>query len=331
MRTMTSYKIPHTLMKHISNKPWSLEEAKQLYELPFLELLYRAQTVHREHHDNAKMQLAALYNVKTGACPEDCGYCTQSRHFKTELKKESLVSLEKTLEKAKDAKNNGATRFCLGAAWRVPTDAQLNKIIAMVKGVKDLGMESCVTLGMLKAEQAKKLKEAGVDFYNHNLDTSPNYYPKVVTTRTYADRLETLKHVRDSGMKVCCGGILGMGESEQDRIELILQLANLNPYPESVPINHLHPIPGTPLGNSPPVPDFAFIRIIALARIMMPKSYVRLTAGRVAMSQTMQALCFFAGANSMFLGPKLLVVTNPELQVDQQMLQDLGLEAEACK
>ncbi|HET9843341.1 MAG TPA: biotin synthase BioB, partial [Gammaproteobacteria bacterium] len=306
------------------------DEAKQLYALPFLELLYRAQTIHREHHDNAKMQLAALYNVKTGACPEDCGYCTQSRHYKTGLKKESLVSVEKTLEQALEAKNNGATRFCIGAAWRSPTDPQLNKIIEMVKGVKDLGLESCVTLGMLQADQAKKLKEAGVDFYNHNLDTSPNYYPEVVTTRTYADRIETLKNVREAGLKVCCGGILGMGESEQDRIELIHQLANLDPYPESVPINHLHPVPGTRLGNSPRVADFDFIRIIALARIMMPKCYVRLTAGRVAMSQTMQALCFFAGANSIFLGPKLLVVTNPELQADHQMLQNLGIEAQTC-
>ena len=305
---------------------WTLPEAQSLYELPFLELMYQAQTAHRAYFKSQTIQLASLYNVKTGACPEDCGYCAQSRHHNTNLKNEALVSLESTLEKAKEAKANGATRFCMGAAWRTPKDHQLNKMIEMIKEVKALGLETCATLGMLTKDQAIALKEAGLDFYNHNLDTSPNYYPKVTQTRTYDDRLETLQHIRESGMKVCCGGILGMGESEQDRIELLLELANLPEHPESVPINHLEPIAGTPLGHSQKVPDLDFIRIIALARIMMPKTVIRLTAGRSRMSDTMQTLCFMAGANSIFIGAKLLTVNNASLNHDAHLLASLGLQ-----
>lgn len=307
---------------------WQLSEVMALYELPLLELLYQAQTVHRQYFKNSELQLSTLYNFKTGACPEDCGYCTQSRHHNTDIQNESMVPVEKTLEKAREAKANGATRFCMGAAWRSPKKHQMPAVIEMIKGVKALGLETCATLGMLTNEQAQELKEAGLDYYNHNLDTSREYYAKVATTRTYDDRLNTLQQVRDVGLKVCCGGILGMGEQVEDRISLLIQLAQLNPHPESVPINHLHPVPGTPLGNSPPVPAFDFIKIIALARIMMPTTRVRLTAGRLNMSETMQTLCFMAGANAIFIGSKLLTVPNPEPTQDEKMMAALGFETE---
>lgn len=312
-------------MTHSPRHNWTRSQALEVYQLPFLELLDKARAIHKQNFAEGSVQLASLYNIKTGACPEDCGYCSQSRHHKTDIKKEKLVPLEKTLQKAKKAKQEGATRFCMGAAWRSPNDAQLKKVCQMITAVKDMGLETCATLGMLTLEQAKTLKESGLDYYNHNLDTSERFYPQVTTTRTYQDRLETLQHVRDSGLKVCCGGILGMGELIEDRIDMLVTLANLNPQPESVPINQLAIIEGTRLQNAAPIEEAEYIKIIALARVMMPKSYVRLSAGRESLTASGQTLCFLAGANSMFLGPKLLTTTNPSLQTDQAMMKHLGL------
>lgn len=312
-------------MTHSPRHNWTRSQALEVYQLPFLELLDKARAIHKQNFAEGSVQLASLYNIKTGACPEDCGYCSQSRHHKTDIKKEKLVPLEKTLQKAKKAKQEGATRFCMGAAWRSPNDAQLKKVCQMITAVKDMGLETCATLGMLTLEQAKTLKESGLDYYNHNLDTSERFYPQVTTTRTYQDRLETLQHVRDSGLKVCCGGILGMGELIEDRIDMLVTLANLNPQPESVPINQLAIIEGTRLQNAAPIEEAEYIKIIALARVMMPKSYVRLSAGRESLTASAQTLCFLAGANSMFLGPKLLTTTNPSLQTDQAMMKHLGL------
>lgn len=306
--------------------PWSHEEIERIYAQPFNDLLFEAHSIHRKHHPANSLQAATLLSIKTGACPEDCGYCAQSGRYKTHVEKEKLMSVEDVLQKAKEAKEGGASRFCMGAAWRCPPDKAWPELKAMVQGVKALGLETCMTLGMLNKEQAAHLKEAGLDYYNHNIDTSPSYYEKVVTTRKFSDRLDTLQQVRDSGIKVCCGGILGLGESRDDRIEFLMVLANLETPPESVPINRLIPVEGTPLADARQVEGIELVRTIATARIVMPKSMVRLTAGRTAMSDDLQALCFFAGANSVFLGDKLLTEGNPERSKDQQLFEKLGLE-----
>ena len=305
---------------------WTYEQANILFTLPFFDLLYKAQQTHRLSFDPNAMQVATLLSIKTGACPEDCAYCPQSAHYNTELERESLLDISSVIEKAKVAKTSGATRFCMGAAWKnPPREKDFCKTLEMVKEVKNLGLETCMTLGMLNSDQAERLGSAGLDFYNHNLDTSPEYYEKIITTRSYQDRLDTLKHVRKANIKVCCGGIIGMGEEEQDRIKLLLQLANLPEHPESVPINKLIAIRGTPLGDTPEIDAFEFIRVIAVARIMMPKSIVRLSAGRESMSDEMQALCFFAGVNSIFYGEKLLTSANPAMDHDKQLLEKLGM------
>lgn len=305
---------------------WTFEAAKTIFELPFAELVYRAQTVHRENFPSNRMQMSTLLNIKTGRCPEDCAYCPQSGHYDTGLKKEPLMDKAQVIEAAKRAKAEGSTRFCMGAAWRSPRERELETVCEMIEEIKKLGLETCVTLGMLNEGQALRLKEAGLDFYNHNIDTSPEFYPEIITTRTFEDRLRTLEHVRTAGMKVCCGGILGMGETNTDRIKMLVVLANLDEPPESVPINKLIPIPGTPLANQPNVEPFDFIRTIALTRILMPRSYVRLSAGRKNMSDEMQALCFLCGVNSIFHGEKLLTAENPAPDHDQQLLSKLGIE-----
>ncbi len=306
---------------------WSREAGLALYRMPFNDLLFKAQSVHREHFDPNRVQLSRLLNIKTGGCPEDCGYCSQSSHHATGLAASKLMDVETILAEARKAKAGGATRYCMGAAWRNPKPRDMDAIVEIVSAVKQLGMETCMTLGMLDRAQADRLAEAGLDYYNHNVDTSESYYPNVVSTRSYADRLDTLENVRSSGMKVCCGGILGLGESETDRVDMLVTLANLPEPPESVPINMLIPIAGTPLSRSGPVDPLAFVRIIALARIMMPTSYVRLAAGRTAMSDEMQALCFFAGVNSIFVGDTLLTAGNPEADKDRRLFGRLGLEA----
>ena len=307
---------------------WTRDQALMLYQQPFTDLLFQAQTVHRQHFDPNSVQLSTLCSIKTGACPEDCKYCAQSGHYNTGLQTEKLMDVDKVLADARAAKASGATRFCMGAAWRSPPQKELPKLAAMVREVKALGLETCMTLGMLDQQQAQCLADAGLDYYNHNLDTSPEYYGEIITTRTYQDRLDTLQHVRDAGMKVCCGGILGMGESDLDRIGLLLQLANLQPHPESVPINLLMKIKGLPLENNRDVDPFDFIRTIALARIMMPQSYVRLSAGREYMHDEAQAMAFMAGANSIFYGDKLLTTVNPGANHDRQLLQRLGMRPE---
>ncbi len=305
---------------------WTVEEAGKLHDLPFNDLLFRAQTVHRQNFDPNRVQLSRLLSIKTGGCPEDCGYCSQSIHHQTGLKASKLMEVERVIAEARTARDAGATRYCMGAAWRSLKDRDMDAVVAMVKGVKALGMETCVTLGMLDQRQTRQLKEAGLDYYNHNIDTSERYYSKIISTRTYADRLETLAHVRDSGIKVCCGGIVGMGEEAIDRIAMLVTLANLPEHPESVPINMLIPIEGTPLGTAAPIEPIAFVRVIALARIMMPKSHVRLSAGRTAMSDELQALCFFAGANSIFVGDTLLTAENPGEDKDSALFRRLGIE-----
>lgn len=308
---------------------WRTADVLALYELPFPVLMHRAQTVHREHFDPTDIQLSSLLSIKTGGCPEDCGYCSQSARHDTGLAAEKLMPLDEVLAAARAAKQAGAQRFCMGAAWRSPTDHQLEAVADMVREVKALGLETCVTLGMLKEGQAGQLKEAGLDYYNHNLDTSPEYYGRVITTRGYQDRLDTLAQVREAGIHVCCGGIIGMGESRRDRASLIAQLASMEPYPESVPINHLVPIAGTPLAEAEPLDVFEFVRTIAVARITMPRAKVRLSAGRQALSEAEQALCFLAGANSMFYGDALLTTGNPQVQADRALMDKLGLRAEA--
>ncbi len=306
---------------------WTVDEVKALFKKPFSDLIFEAQTIHREFFKPNQVQVSTLLSIKTGRCPEDCGYCPQSVRFDTEVETETLLPLDEVIEKAKQAKANGSSRFCMGAAWRSPKDKDLEPVIEMVKAVKSLGLETCVTLGMLNAEQSVRLKEAGLDYYNHNLDTSPEYYGDVITTRTYQDRLDTIMHVRDAGMNVCCGGILGMGEVEKDRYGLMQQLANQEQHPESVPINLLVKVEGTPLADSEELDPIEFIRAIAVARIMMPKSYVRLSAGRENMSDEMQALCFLAGANSIFYGEKLLTTPNPSENTDKQLFERLGISA----
>ena len=297
-----------------------------LFELPFPELIYRAQSVHRSHHDPAALQLSTLLSVKTGGCPEDCAYCPQSRRYRTGVEDEDVLSLETVTRAARAARAHGASRFCMGAAWRGPKERELEQILPMIRQVKDLGLETCATLGMLKPGQAERLREAGLDYYNHNLDTSPEFYGQIITTREYRDRLETLQRVRDAGLRVCCGGIVGMGESRRDRAGLIAQLASLDPYPESVPINALVAVAGTPLAQAEELDALEFVRTVAAARITMPKAWVRLSAGRERMSDAVQALCFLAGANSVFFGEKLLTTGNPEAARDRALFARLGLK-----
>jgi len=306
---------------------WTSAEALALYELPLMDLLFRAQSVHRTSFDPNKVQMSRLLSIKTGGCAEDCGYCSQSAHHKTGLKASKLMEVERVISEAKKAKAAGATRYCMGAAWRSPKARDMDVVVAMVEGVKSLGMETCMTLGMLSDDDIIKLRDAGLDYYNHNVDTSEAYYDKIITTRTYADRLDTLARVRDAGMKVCSGGIVGMGEERQDRVDMLVTLANLEEHPESVPINMLIAIPGTPLGNTDRIDPIDFVRTIAVARIMMPKSFVRLSAGRTEMSDEMQALCFFAGANSVFVGETLLTAENPGEDKDSTLFAKLGLSA----
>jgi biotin synthase len=305
---------------------WTREEAQALHDLPFNDLLFRAATVQRRHFDPNKVQLARLLSIKTGGCAEDCGYCSQSAHHESGLKASKLMEVQRVIEEAKKAKAQGATRYCMGAAWRSPKSRDMDSVVAMVEGVRSLGMETCMTLGMLSDDDVVKLKDAGLDYYNHNIDTSERYYSEIVKTRTFADRLDTLSRVREAGIKVCSGGIIGLGETTEDRIDMLVTLANLEQHPESVPINMLIPIPGTPLENRKKVDPIAFVRVIALARIMMPTSFVRLSAGRTEMSEETQALCFFAGANSIFCGETLLTADNPGEDKDQALFSKLGIE-----
>jgi biotin synthase len=306
---------------------WSLEEIAALHDLPFPELIYRAQTIHRRHHDPSKVQLCTLLSVKTGGCPEDCGYCPQSAHYRTGVEASPLLAKEEVLRAARQAKDHGSTRFCMGAAWREARNGrEFDTVVEMVEEVGKLGLETCVTLGMLTAEQACRLKEAGLTAYNHNLDTSPEFYGEIITTRTYQDRLRTLENVRAAGITVCCGGIIGMGEEKRDRLRLLQVLSSLDPHPESVPINLLVPVQGTPLAAEAPVPVFELPRLVAAARILMPRSLVRLSAGRTQMSPEAQALGFLAGANSIFTGEKLLTTPNPGEDHDRELLKALGME-----
>lgn len=306
---------------------WTVDEVLALYELPLMDLIWRAQGVHRQHFDANAIQRSTLLSVKTGGCSEDCGYCSQSARYDTELGRERLMPIADVVNAAKAAKEKGASRFCMGAAWRGPKDNDLDKVLEMVREVKALGMQTCVTLGMLKDGQADKLKDAGLDYYNHNLDTDKEFYGQVIKSHTHDDRLDTLDQVRDAGINVCSGGIIGMGESRKNRAALLVQLANLPKAPESVPINNLVPIPGTPMGDTPRLDPFEFVRTIAAARITMPTSWVRLSAGRQEMSDELQALCFLAGANSMFYGDFLLTTGNPDIDRDDQLFARLGLKA----
>ncbi|MDP3186954.1 biotin synthase BioB [Limnobacter sp.] len=305
---------------------WSIEAIEALFALPFNDLIFKAQQVHREHFDANTVQLSTLLSIKTGGCPEDCGYCPQSAKYNTGVEAEKLMPIDDVLKAAQAAKDKGATRFCMGAAWRSPKDHQVEAVGEMVAAVKAMGLETCVTLGMLKESQAKQLQEAGLDYYNHNLDTSPDFYGDIISTRTYQDRLDTLDRVRDAGIKVCCGGIVGLGETVTQRAGLIAQLANMAEPPESVPINNLVKVEGTPLADNDEIDPLDFVRTIAVARITMPGSFVRLSAGRESMSESTQALCFLAGANSIFYGEKLLVTDNPELEKDTRLFKKLGLK-----
>lgn len=314
---------------HPQTKRWSREAADALMALPFMDLLLQAQAVHRENFEPNKVQMSRLHSIKTGGCAEDCGYCSQSAHHETGLKATKLDSVQIVLAQAAKAKADGSERFCMGAAWRSPKGRDMDALTAMVRGVKDMGLETCMTLGMLSDNQAEELAAAGLDYYNHNIDTAPEDYGRVISTRTYEDRLATLNTVRSAGMKVCCGGIVGMGETPEDRLGLLLALANLDPAPESVPINALVPVPGTPLGDSDPVDPLDFVRLIAVARILMPESHVRLSAGREAMSDEMQALCFLAGANSVFTGEALLTTPNQTPTRDAALFTALGITGES--
>lgn len=306
---------------------WKLEEVLELFDLPFNDLVFLAASTHRQFHKNNQVQISTLLSIKTGSCPEDCKYCPQSAHYNTELKKEPFMEIAEVVKAAKNAKEAGASRFCMGAAWRNLNDRDLDKVCQMVEEVKKIGLETCVTLGMVKEDQSKKLKEAGLDYYNHNIDTSPEYYKEIITTRSFEDRIETLKNVREAGLNVCSGGIVGMGEKREDRASMLMTLANLPTHPNSVPINMLVKVKGTPLSNIGNVDQFEFIRAIAVARILMPKAAVRLSAGREEMNDQTQALCFLAGANSIFYGEKLLTTTNPDIQKDQELFARLGLQA----
>ena len=308
---------------------WSRDEIMDLFTQPFSDLMFQAQSVHRANFDPNQVQVSTLCSIKTGACPEDCAYCPQSARYDTGLEKEKLMAVQAVIDEAKAAKASGATRFCMGAAWRSPKGRDMGYVTDMVKGVKGLGLETCMTLGMLKSEQAEQLADAGLDYYNHNLDTSPEYYGDVITTRTYSDRLETLDNVRNAGMKVCCGGIVAMGEEESDRAGLLQQLANMKEHPESVPVNMLVKVEGTPMADEADLDPFDFIRTIAVARIIMPKSHVRLSAGREEMNEQMQAMAYLAGANSIFYGEKLLTTPNPEASKDMLLFKRLGIHQES--
>ena len=314
-----------------ANEIWPVAEVAALFAMPFNDLLWRAQQVHRAHFDANEVELATLLSIKTGGCPEDCGYCPQAARYDTGVTAQKMMPVEEVVAAAQAAKDSGATRFCMGAAWRSPKDRDLDAVEDMVKAVKALGLETCATLGMLKEEQAERLKTAGLDYYNHNLDTAPEFYGDIITTRDYQDRLDTLGHVRQAGLKVCCGGIVGMGESRQQRAGLISQLANLNPYPESVPINHLVAVEGTPLANQEALDPLEFVRTIAVARITMPKARVRLSAGRRQLGEGVQTLCYLAGANSIFYGDKLLVTGNPEVEEDRALLNRLGMRGKSSQ
>ena len=310
-----------------SGARWTVSQVEALYQMPLMDLLFRAHQVHRENFDPNEVQRSALLSIKTGGCPEDCSYCSQSARYKTDTEREALMQVEEVVTAAKEAQAKGATRFCMGAAWRGPKEKELEAVSQMIREVKALGMETCVTLGMLKDGQAQKLKDAGLDYYNHNVDTDAEFYDKVITTHKHSDRIDTIAQVRAAGIKVCSGGILGLGESRRNRAAMVAQLANMNPPPESVPINNLVAMPGTPLAVSEKIDNFEFVRTIAAARITMPKSYVRLSAGREAMSQEMQAMCFFAGANSIFYCDKLLTASNLDTNADQALFEKLGLRA----
>jgi biotin synthase len=320
-----SHHMPTLAGSAVPRHDWTRDEVRGLFALPFPELIFRAAEVHRENFDPAEVQISTLLSIKTGGCPEDCGYCPQSAKFATGVKAEKLMELETVLAEARAARAGGASRFCMGAAWRSPKDRDLDRVCEMVEGVKALGMEACVTLGMLTGDQARRLKDCGLDYYNHNLDTSPEYYGEIITTRTYQDRLDTLDHVRAAGIHVCCGGIVGMGEGLEDRVGMIATLAGLPVHPESVPINMLVRVEGTPLAEAATLDPLDFVRTIAVARICMPASVVRLSAGREDMSEETQALCFLAGANSIFYGPKLLTTANPARDRDMALLDKLGM------
>ncbi len=319
---------PSAVLEHLltpQHNKIGVAEVEALFELPFNDLLFRAQTVHRRHFDPNELQLSTLLSIKTGGCPEDCGYCPQAARYHTGVKNQALLPLDTVLEAARAAKQSGAARFCMGAAWRGPKQKDLAPVIEMVKAVRELGLETCATLGMLQNGQAEQLQQAGLDYYNHNLDTSPEFYGEIISTRDYQDRLDTLQQVRAAGIKVCCGGIVGMGETRRERAGLIAQLASLDPQPESVPINNLVQVAGTPLHGAEPLDPLEFVRTIAVARISMPHSRVRLSAGRQQMSEAVQALCFLAGANSIFYGEQLLTTANPERQQDKALLEKLGM------
>ncbi|MCP4411763.1 MAG: biotin synthase BioB [Gammaproteobacteria bacterium] len=307
---------------------WTIEKVNSLFQLPFNDLIFQAQQVHRAHFNPNEVQVSTLLSIKTGACPEDCKYCSQSARYHTDIEKERLLEVEKVLEAAKIAKSQGSTRFCMGAAWRNPKSRDMPLVVDMVKGVKALGLETCMTLGMLDETQALQLKEAGLDYYNHNFDTSPEFYDKIITTRSFQDRLDTVQHVRNAGMKVCSGGILGLGEAKSDRSSMLVQLANLDPQPESVPLNMLVKIEGTPLADEEDVDAFDFIRCVAVTRIIMPQSHIRLSAGRESMNEQTQSLCFLAGANSIFFGCKLLTTANTETNSDIALFEKLGINTE---
>jgi biotin synthase len=316
-------------MNALTTPPWTQAAIRAVLDLPFPELVFRAATVHRAHFDPSQVQISTLLSIKTGGCPEDCAYCPQSASHAAGVPAGKLMQMEAVLAEARAAKAAGATRFCMGAAWRSPKDRDLDAVCAMVEGVRALGLETCVTLGMLTSMQAARLADAGLDYYNHNLDTSPEFYGEIITTRVYQDRLDTLAHVRDAGINLCCGGIVGMGEDAEDRAGLLAALANLPKPPESVPINALVRVQGTPLADSPPIDAIDFVRVIAAARIVMPTSYVRLSAGRETMTDEAQALCFLAGANSIFYGPRLLTTANPASERDRALLGKLGMQAQA--
>ncbi|WP_255475062.1 biotin synthase BioB [Pusillimonas sp. ANT_WB101] len=324
---MTATEVARHSPTNHANDAWKLDDILALYELPFMDLLLRAQVVHRQNHEPNTVQLSTLLSIKTGGCPEDCAYCPQSSRYDTQVEKEALLPVQEVLEAARRAKESGAQRFCMGAAWRSPTARQVDLVAEMVTAIKGMGLETCVTLGMLKPGQAEMLRDAGLDYYNHNLDTSPEFYGTIISTRTYQDRLDTLERVRAAGINVCSGGIVGMGETRRDRARLIQQLANLSPYPDSVPVNNLVKVPGTPLAQGEDIDPFEFVRTVAVARITMPRAVVRLSAGREEMDDSLQALCFLAGANSIFYGDQLLTTGNPNVIRDKQLLQRLDMSA----
>ncbi|MDN4056794.1 biotin synthase BioB [Massilia sp. YIM B02769] len=321
---------PTAAIKERPDATWPLADVMALFELPFNDLMFRAQQAHRTHFPDGDVELATLLSIKTGGCEEDCGYCPQAARYDTGVEAKKILDIDTVLDAARQAKANGATRFCMGAAWRSPKERDMDKVEEMVREVKALGMETCATLGMLEEGQAEQLKNAGLDFYNHNIDTAPDFYNNVISTREYQDRLDTLGRVRNAGLKVCCGGIVGMGETREQRAGLLAQLANLNPYPESVPVNHLVQVEGTPLHGLDPLDPLEFVRTIAVARIIMPEARVRLSAGRRQLGEAVQAMCFMAGANSIFYGDKLLTTGNPEAEDDRALLAKLGLKTRSA-